>query len=385
MMVSADNLSGDSAPAAPPPQMPPSEPSEPRQGGFRVLIWALALVAILLAVGIGAAVLVRFLQSRAKSVPNAATPAARTVPQLIARLCSGPDAAARRAAAGALVATGPDAVLAALDEVAEVRPDGSAMQLNKPAVEALAAQAQGAVSTLAEALASSKPDVRLAAAAVLREMGPAAAEAVGPLASALQDENRWVRWNAAEALGAIGPKAQSAVDGLLAAARHNDRYTRRRAITALGRIGPDAQAAVAALKQIAREDRDPGTRLGARTALYQIDLERIAAQSAAEATPEVRDLIARLKSDDPPESVAAANGLARLGPQAAAAVPALVMALRREDKWVRVAAAEALGAIGRLAQPALVDLRRAAEAADDEVRAAAVQAIEQIEAFPSRG
>jgi HEAT repeat protein len=57
----------------------------------------------------------------------------------------------------------------------------------------------------------------------------------------------------------------------------------------------------------------------------------------------------------------AAEALAALGPEAAAAVPALVAALRDEDPNVRLAAASALGAIGmqgEVAIPALIEALR---------------------------
>ena len=104
-----------------------------------------------------------------------------------------------------------------------------------------------------QGIGSDQLPVKVAAADVLREMGPRAAKAVPALATIVGDRNRWVRSFACNALGNVGPAAAPAVDALLAVVQHEDPYTRRHAVMALGQIGPAAVKAVPALKERAND------------------------------------------------------------------------------------------------------------------------------------
>ena len=126
------------------------------------------------------------------------------------------------------------------------------------------------------------------------------------------------------------------------------------------------------------KDKDRDVRRAAVLALYQVNLEAIAAESAAAAGEGVRELIERLSADDEHESVSAANALAELGPQAADAVPALALALGRDSKWLREAGAEALGAVGRQSRYVVPALEKLLKDKEPEVRTAARKALDRI-------
>jgi outer membrane protein assembly factor BamB len=78
----------------------------------------------------------------------------------------------------------------------------------------------------------------------------------------------------------------------------------------------------------------------------------IRAQSAAS---QIETLIAELSSDAYPRRVAAADALARLGPQAKSAIEPLLGAMTDKESWVDFAMMDTLSAIGTTAVPVLVE------------------------------
>lgn len=387
-------------PVAPPPdEAAVGEPPAP-SGGARWAIWGLGATAVFLLLAIGAVVAARQVRARWLAPRSGTEPAARSTDEWLAVLQQGDDGTRRRAAQ-AIVVADPAALRAALERVCSLPDGNNVLELDRQAVRALAeaisAQGDAAraetsggtggsremIQTLGEALAADSAAVRVAAAAVFREIRRHPVDQIGALAAALADENRWVRWYAAEALANVGAEASLAVDALCQALDHEDRYTRRRAAVALGRIGPAGRPAIARLESLASDDPDRTVREAARTALFQVNLDALAAARASQADSRIQELIARLDEDDEFESVAAANALGRLGPEAAAAAPALARALGKPNKWLRVAAAEALGAIGPAAGPAVASLEEAADDADADVRAAARASLESLGRKPT--
>jgi HEAT repeat protein len=329
-------------------------------------------VLIGLAVTLVLAIAVLLIVRHAKS---GGSRAAKPTDALLDQLVPGASDEGRRQAAQELLTD--DNATAAKALAAAVRPssDGENFQVAQAAIRAMAEVGPDAVPTLAAALGSDRAAVRFAAVSVLRQMGRDARGAVEPLAKALGDENRWVRWYAAEALGNIGPDAAAAIPALVPLLQHRELFTRRRAVTALGRIGPEAKtAAGAAIAKLCEEDGNADVQDAAFVALHSIDLDAMAAKASAGAADDVAALIKKLADKDEHESVAAANSLAKLGPQARPAIPSLALALGSPNKWLRVAAAEALGALGydahvvtpyvqKLKQDPETDVRKAAEAA----------------------
>jgi HEAT repeat protein len=197
-------------------------------------------------------------------------------------------------------------------------------------------------------------------------MGPRGRGAKPALTAAVKDDNHWVRCYAIEALGNMGAEAASAVGDLVPLLDHPEAFTRRRAAEALGRIGPPAKQAVAALTMAHDNDRDQFVRTAAGVALYQVNLQEIAAQSFRQASDELRHEIRKLQTGDEFAAVTAANALAEMGHKASGAVPALALSLRHKNKWIREAAAKALGSMG-------------GPDPEPEVRAAAQKALDQLE------
>jgi hypothetical protein len=119
------------------------------------------------------------------------------------------------------------------------------------ALSQMGAKAAAAAPALGQALADSNPRVRSLAAVALEAMGPAAVPALPELVRALNDPVDYVRVPAADALGAMGPAARAAVSPLAVRLRARDEQVMvlRSVAAALGNIGPDARDALPALRE----------------------------------------------------------------------------------------------------------------------------------------
>ena len=210
----------------------------------------------------------------------------------------------------------------ALDAITAIQPDNS-YRVVRPAVQALAGRGTEIIKPLRRALQSKRAGVRIGAVSVLCEMGNKAKGAVHPLSDALGDDNRWVRRLAIESLGNCGADAAPATLQLIPLLTHEDRVTRLRAVVALAQIGPAAQDASDPLVEVRDHDPDSEIRQAAVTALYQVDLERMAKEADEQASEEIQGLVARLTGKDPDDRVAAARALAVKGWGAVHAMPAL--------------------------------------------------------------
>ncbi len=340
----------------------------------RVLVHSLLGVALLLIAAIPAVYAVRWMRHRVV-VSSDAMPE-KSTEEWIADL-QGRQAAARRKAAEAIVQRGSRAVIDALDAITAIQSDNS-YRVVRPSVQALAARGPEIIKPLREALRSKRAEVRIGAVSVLCEMGNKAKGAVHPLSDALGDDNRWVRRLAIESLGNCGADAASATLQLIPLLTHEDRVTRLHAVLTLTQIGYRAQEASDPLVEVRDHDPDSEIRQAALTALYQVDLERMAKEAGDQASEEIQGLVARLTGKDPDDRVAAARALAVKGWGAVHAMPALAKALGDPDKWLREAAAKALGSMGDAAEPTVPNLQRLAADPEPEVQAAAEQALKEI-------
>jgi HEAT repeat protein/beta-lactamase regulating signal transducer with metallopeptidase domain len=297
-----------------------------------------------------------------------------------------------------------------------------------PPQERTGSQDRGAaVMPLIDALRDASPDVRLAAAQALGDLGDA--RAVAALGSAVADDDLNVRKAAVRALGELqDPRGVSALSEALRT--DADPEVRAMAAWALGQI--EDVRGVPALGTALREDRAPAVRRQAAWALGQIEhADGVPALSAGlnDADLEVRRQVVWALGQietpaavEPLATVVRSDADARTRSQAAwalgqiedaRAVPALTAALRqdREDDVRKQAAwalgqiesgdaADALGAalrdsslaVRRMAIWALgqIDDTRAAPAlvnalsdADPQVRSAATHALGQIESAAS--
>ena len=343
----------------------------------RFLVQTLLGVAFFLIALISVIYAVRWMsQGQSLRTTGSVPPEKKSTEEWIADLESH-EAAARRQAAEAIVKRGAPALIAALDAITAMQPDNS-YRVMRPAVQALAARGTAIIKPLQEALRSKQAGVRIGAVNVLCEMGPKAKAAIRPLRDVLGDDNRWVRRLAIEALGNCGADAAPATLQLIPLLTHEDRVTRLRAVVALTEIGPAAQVASDRLVTVRDHDSDSGIRQAAATALYQVDLDRVAKEADEQASEEIRVLIGRLKGKDPADRVLAARALAARGWSAVHAMPALAKALCDRDKWLREAAAKALGSMGDAAEPTAPNLQRLATDPEPEVQAAAEQALKEI-------
>ncbi len=297
----------------------------------------------------------------------------------ISQLRTGKDPVARYKALENLVAQGPTAVAAALDDLVQASEDGNLFQMPEGAVAAWVEMGSAGVETLLPALQSEKANVRAGAAYVLSRLGGQSKSALRPLANLLQDPHPRVRWYALEAMAGLGPAGAEVLEKLSPLLEHPDRLTRRRALLVLARIGPKAKSLLPQVQKLAKEEPDTSVRQMAELAARQLNLEALTEQAAQEASEEVRPLIERLRGGNSYESVAAAEALAKLGPKAAEALPALALALYHPDKWVREAAVRALGAVGPEARAYRDSVVAACLDAEPEVRQAAQQVLDQMD------
>lgn len=116
-----------------------------------------------------------------------------------------------------------------------------------------------AVGPLAGLLRSGTPAERIVAANTLWGMGARAAAAVGDLAAALvdPDPDPELRVAAAMALENMGRAAEPAVPALATALSDRDARVRQAAVKALGAIGPPARAALPTLTRALRRGAWP--------------------------------------------------------------------------------------------------------------------------------
>lgn len=125
---------------------------------------------------------------------------------------------------------------------------------------------------LAVALRDESPDVRMAAADSLSNIGTEAKPALPALTAALKDPEKTVRTRAAFALGNVAPEDVSVVPSLIDLLQDTDLEVRRHAALALGRLGPGAKPALEALQE-ASKDPDSQFRLLVRDAIRKIHME----------------------------------------------------------------------------------------------------------------
>lgn len=207
--------------------------------------------------------------------------------------------------------------------------------------------------------------VRVTAADLLAEMGPAAADAIPALINALSDPDAAVRSRAAEALGVVGPGNAQVVAALTAQLKTPEA---RSAARGLARCGAAALAASDALIALL-ENADPDIRWNALRTLGKI-----------RATASIPKVVVMLNDPDDQVREHAAEALGDMGPAASTTVPALMAALQDKYMKVRRDAARSLGQIGPAAQAALPALKALAKDDPEEmVRQEAAGAIKRLE------
>jgi D-arabinan exo alpha-(1,3)/(1,5)-arabinofuranosidase (non-reducing end) len=134
-----------------------------------------------------------------------------------------------------------------LRELGRVRGSGRPEVLR--AIGAFGPDGAPATGAVADALADTDVEVRIAAAWALSQMGTAAASAVSALEHSLADPDARVRSLAAVALRAVGPGAVKATAGLVKALEDPSPTVRAPAAEALGKLGAAGKPAVAALSR----------------------------------------------------------------------------------------------------------------------------------------
>ena len=241
------------------------------------LVWALIVLALFLAALIGVIVLARSIRPWLAARRAAAQQA--TVEFWLPRLDNGGDEA-RREAARAIVALGPEAVCRTLGPHLEGPGRRTAFPVRPRRGPSPGRRGREAVPGLCEGLRSPETKVRAVAVEVLQQMGAAgrrgAATVCSPpsmtrtAGSAMPRSTPW-----AILATTAGPPRKRLAEFVASP----DRFARRHAIEALGRIGPEARDAVEALEKAAAEDPDLAIRSSASLALKQIEVARLAREA----------------------------------------------------------------------------------------------------------
>ncbi len=240
------------------------------------------------------------------------------------------------------------------------------------AADALVRIGAAIVPAVAERLKHEEAPVRRAAAAILGEIGPAAAPALAALVQACIDRDEGVRRVASQTLPRIDPAwpiapvTRLALPELIDGLRSGLPWISREAAVVLARIG---RPAVPALIELLADWEKEEHRLAALRILEQLG------PSAGDAASALADMLA---GPDRDFRQVAVEVLARLGPAATPATPALIRALADWSPGVRQLAAQALGAIGPPAAHAIPALLGLLADWDESVRAAATTALAGI-------
>lgn len=291
-----------------------------------------------------------------------------------------------------------------------------------------------AVPAMAVALAHADPKVRVAAAQMLAEIGPAAKPAVPELLNQalhdpvlyagttaggalshidlgaarqvmaaylprLDDHDVQTRWKACAMLESLGPVAKPAVPALSAALDDAHETVRMHAVGALGEIGIPTSLVIPALMK-ALHDPTPTVRHHALTKfafsippteavvphlkqlLEDRDRNIAALAQAALASPHRRAkdrtavYITMLQMGNANDYTL--RQLAQLGPEAADSTPAVIHLLTHSHPLYRYLAAEVLAAIGPGAKDAVPALTAALQDEDAVVRESAAEALQAI-------
>ena len=229
------------------------------------------------------------------------------------------------------------------------------------------------IPVLSKALKDSEPDIRLAAATALGDMGsrdhsPARA-AIPDLIPLLDDAVVSVRFRAAIALAKLEPHAGKAIPVLTEGLRNEDPFIRSDSAWAMGLMGEEANEAVPPLLLLLK-DADDRVQLSAAQALARID-------------PKVREpipvLMALLHHRHAGVRSRAAEVLEELvGPGDQEVVRALTKSLGDEDANVRAHAIPALGKIGPAAKDAVPVLIQTLRDANAYEQPSIVWALESI-------
>jgi HEAT repeat protein len=233
-----------------------------------------------------------------------------------------------------------------------------------------------AVPALLPLLDSPDADLRYRAVMVLGAIGPEAEEAIPALLSRLEDPDQYLPWSTANALGRIGPAAKAAVPALKALCSHPQTHVRINAAEALSRITGRCGKMVSILIG-ALEDPDWRVQQDVYLKLDEMG-------SAAHAVVPV--LVEKLRDRDYPLRHFAADTLAQLGQKARIVVPLLIEMVNESARHQRYWAIRALGRFGPRALAALPAIREAGKVRDSSmqrVAAAAIAAIENSSGSPS--
>ena len=197
--------------------------------------------------------------------------------------------------------------------------------------------------------------VRATAAQALGELGPSATNAIPALIRALRDSESPVVWAAATALGRVG---EPAVPELVTALRAPQPGIRHAAAYALGAAGRAAQPALPALIE-AMGDPNESVRMSAAYSSHLLD-----------ARPG-RVLLAVIETNRGPARIAAARTLANVFPAPYFAFPPLLRMAHADSPAERAVAVETMGKIHPWTAEVVACLVAALDDPARDVRAAA--------------
>jgi HEAT repeat protein len=236
--------------------------------------------------------------------------------------------------------------------------DSGVQDVNSYALSQMGAAAVPALSELAR---DKDAFLRVAAAEILKQIGPDAITAVPALTEMLRDKEDKVRSSAAAALGGIGPAAIPALTKML---HDQDQQIREGAATALGQA--KAKAAIPALTELLRREDGPH--------------RATAAEALVKMGPNITVIVALLDDKDSKVRAVGAIALWDRAPEAKAAIPRLTELLKDKDAYVRRVSAFALAKMDLTGHKATITaLTELLPDKDGMVRRAATEALAHVD------
>lgn len=222
---------------------------------------------------------------------------------------------------------------------------------------------------IAALLADSDTHVRLAAAAALNHMAPAAKAPLVPgFAAQLDSHNARQRAAGVMGLGLAGPAAGRYAPNIAAHLKDPDGEVSMAAQEALGRLGPRAAAVLPSLVALLK-DPDPARQVRGMGAFKQL---------GAAAAPAVPLLVAMLNDNAQGSCAEAEQALGDIGAAAAPALARLTALLKSPNAFVRQNAIASLGDIGPPASGAVPLLAELMKSKDTTDRRPVTQALASI-------
>jgi HEAT repeat protein len=242
---------------------------------------------------------------------------------------------------------------------------------SKDAANQLAIGGSKVVPYVSQLFSEEHPDPRFKAAAILRHIGPRAAEAVPTLIDGINDADPGVQAQVICALARIGPKSYDAIPALVDQLSHESEDIRICAALAIGRIHRGRKAETSLVNSVSALLEDPMPSVQTAGLISLISL----GQKDKDTVPL---LINGLRDRNAVLALLCTESLGFMGKKAEEAVPDLIDALDVQHPIIQIKVSHALYRIGYDPLALLRSLLTAGKAGDIYVKYEALQVLEDM-------